>query len=137
MGSCVTESAHSRKALTAVLLLLGAACLEPAPYLEVTGAADGGAPVYRCTPMTCTGCCDGDVCRGGNTNDACGYDGWACAVCPSTHHCEAPGACYSLPMPDTKPTSTPTPPTYAADGGDRQLPPCFPGSGAELPAFCR
>ncbi|MBL8955049.1 MAG: hypothetical protein JNK82_30010 [Myxococcaceae bacterium] len=117
-------------------LLLGAACLEPAAYLEVHGAVDGGAPAYRCTPMTCTGCCDGDVCRGGNTDDACGYDGRACTACPTTHRCEAPGACYSLPMPDTKPTSTSST-SSPPDGGDNVLPPCFPGVAAALPSFCR
>jgi len=131
MGSCVTGSAHSRKALAAVLLL-AAACLEPAPYLAAKGAADGGVTVAGCSPFTCPGCCDGDVCRGGNTDDACGYDGRACTACASTHRCETPGACYSVPMPRTAPTS----PTYSPiDGGEEPLPPCFPGR--TPPDFCR
>ena len=101
MGSRVTAWAHSRKvAVSAVtMLMLFAGCLEPAMQLESVGATQGAAKNAACSPLNCTGCCAGDVCLGGNTDTACGYDGRECSACPSTHRCEAPGACYPQPMP--------------------------------------
>ena len=103
MGSGVTGSAHSRKAARAALAvaLLGlAGCLEPVPYLDLGGATPGRPKHGHCTPMSCTGCCVGKECLGGNLDDACGYDGRPCTACPQTHRCEAPGACYPLPVKD-------------------------------------
>jgi hypothetical protein len=34
-----------------------------------------------CSPATCDGCCDGNVCRAGDTLDACGFGGEVCDVC--------------------------------------------------------
>ncbi|MCY1017283.1 hypothetical protein [Pyxidicoccus sp. MSG2] len=34
-----------------------------------------------CDPDTCAGCCQGNVCRNGTTNDACGRNGATCAAC--------------------------------------------------------
>ncbi|MBK7859550.1 MAG: hypothetical protein IPJ65_13220 [Archangiaceae bacterium] len=95
--------------MVAVMLSLGgllAGCLEPAAQLELDGTGNGGV-VKHCSPLNCTGCCAGDVCLGGNTDEACGYDGRGCNTCPSTHRCEAPGACYPVP---TMSSSSSTPP---------------------------
>ena len=59
--------------------------------------------------MSCTGCCQNGVCMGGNSNDACGYDGRACSQCPATHRCEAPGACYPHPTMNSLHAATPNP----------------------------
>jgi hypothetical protein len=120
MGSGVTGSAHSRKAAKGAcalaLALLGlAGCLEPAPYLEVPGSTEGKAKHAHCSPLSCTGCCAGDECLGGNADAACGYDGRACTACPTTHRCESPGACYPLPMADTAPAGPLDPEPYCND----------------------
>jgi len=46
----------------------------------------------RCTPTSCNGCCEGDACRTGTADDACGSSGFACAVCPAGQGCDG-GAC--------------------------------------------
>jgi len=71
------------------------ACLEPSVGSDGGSAMDAGP--FVCGPMTCTGCCQGNVCLGGNHDDACGYDGRACKVCPARTACENPGACISVP----------------------------------------
>jgi hypothetical protein len=85
-------------AVVAVVAVV-AGCLEPAATLEDPRAAPGKPKLAGCSPLNCTGCCAGEVCLGGNSDVACGYDGRGCNTCPSTHRCEAPGACYPLPMP--------------------------------------
>lgn len=72
------------------LLLVG--CLEPRlPELPVPEEEDAG-PV-ACSPLTCTGCCAGTRCLGGNERTACGYGGRACAPCSAGTSCLSPGAC--------------------------------------------
>ncbi len=109
MGSGVTRLAHSsrrggrqqwahRAVILAALLAGLGACLEPVPELKPEGAPES-LRLAGCSPLTCTGCCDPDgVCQGGNTDGACGYDGRACSVCPATHRCETPGACYPFSL---------------------------------------
>ncbi len=57
-------------------------------------------------------------------DEACGYDGRACEVCPSTHRCETPGACYPQPMPASAKPPEPIPDDahcYLVDGMMRCL----------------
>lgn len=83
------------RALVVAAVVLGAsACLEPALALD---AGLGEAAPTRCSPLTCTGCCLGDTCLGGNADDACGYDGRACRSCSAATRCQSPGACISVP----------------------------------------
>lgn len=85
-----------RPSFLPVCLLL-AGCVEP--YVM---PADAGPVVMKpkgCSPLTCTGCCFGDQCVGGNADDACGYDGRQCAACAAGTRCEAPGACYIFDAP--------------------------------------
>lgn len=108
-----------RCGLAWVVLVFASACLSPVPGLEVDGVVDGKAKLGRCGPMNCQGCCDGDMCLGGNFDDACGYDGRACVGCPSTHVCDGPGACYSRPMaaaPYENQTPDPTARCYLVNG---------------------
>ncbi|MFT3709805.1 MAG: hypothetical protein QM817_19420 [Archangium sp.] len=79
-----------RRALS-IITLLASGCLEPA-LTQDAGVNDAG-PVH-CSPLTCTGCCRGDVCLGGNTDDACGYDGRSCKACAAQLTCKSPGACF-------------------------------------------
>jgi hypothetical protein len=106
MKQDVTRSTHraaAARALAAALALAVAGCVEPATDFDVPGSSPGKAKLAGCSPLNCTGCCAADECLGGNTDPACGYDGRACTACPPTHRCEAPGACYPLPMSDTAP----------------------------------
>ncbi|HJL19884.1 MAG TPA: hypothetical protein RMH99_29745 [Sandaracinaceae bacterium LLY-WYZ-13_1] len=50
------------------------------------GGTDGG-PGASCSPSTCEGCCDGDVCRTGDELGACGTAGAACEACDATASC--------------------------------------------------
>lgn len=74
-------------------------CISPFPLDLDTNAKDVKVN-YVCSPLTCTGCCSNNICRGGNENDGCGYDGRACSQCTGNSVCEAPGTCVgygSLP----------------------------------------
>jgi hypothetical protein len=87
-----------RPAVASLALWCLAGCVEPAlPTLdpEAMGAVDAGP--YRCSPMNCTGCCRNNICRGGNEDEACGYDGRLCQECPSEAMCVAPGTCVGRP----------------------------------------
>ena len=59
-----------------------------------SGEADDAGP-YVCSPMTCRGCCRGNVCLGGDEQLACGYEGRACRECGRGTECVAPGTCAS------------------------------------------
>lgn len=72
------------------------ACLEPLPLPPDPGTGRDAGPV-GCSPLTCTGCCSGDSCLGGNEGSACGYGGRACVVCGLGSSCLVPGACVSNP----------------------------------------
>lgn len=74
-------------------VLLFASCLEPA-LPDADAGVDAGP--YVCSPLTCTGCCSGGVCLGGNLDDACGHSGRACRVCSATTACQVMGACISV-----------------------------------------
>src|SRR5689334_9000514 len=81
-----------------VLAMVLAACLSPLPPPP---PLDSGTPPPAvdagCSPANCTGCCQGNVCEGGNLDEACGYDGQRCRQCPADHECGGPGACYVRP----------------------------------------
>lgn len=80
-----------------VMVVVLAGCVEPgAPAgVEVEPTPDAGP--FVCGPTTCTGCCLGNQCLGGNLDEACGYDGRACRRCSAQSRCEAPGACFARP----------------------------------------
>ncbi len=108
----------------ASLALCLTACLEPGLPLVMGGAGDVDAGPWRCSPMTCTGCCRNNICRGGNEDEACGYDGRLCQECPSDTMCVAPGTCVGRPR-----DGGGTPGSGGADGGpinpykDEPIPP--------------
>jgi hypothetical protein len=74
------------------------ACLEPMlPLPEDAQDAGHDAGVFICSPRTCTGCCEGNRCLGGNLDEACGHTGRACQRCEASLRCETPGACFPRP----------------------------------------
>lgn len=82
-----------RRLVPIALSALLTGCVEPALQMADT-AVDAGP--YVCSPMTCTGCCSGNVCLGGNFDDACGHSGRECKACPTQTACLSPGACISV-----------------------------------------
>ena len=78
-------------ALMAVSL---SACGELPPMQSEDPSVDAGP--YRCSPMTCAGCCSDNVCLSGEELLACGYDGRACRQCGRGTACVAPGTCASV-----------------------------------------
>ena len=53
--------------------------------------------VCVCTPASCPdGCCDGNQCRPGTANGACGIGGVACVTCPNGTGCQN-GTCVCTP----------------------------------------
>lgn len=56
------------------------------------GSSDMSAPP-ACSPVNCTGCCAGDVCKAGGASDSCGQGGTACAVCGAPQICTAARSC--------------------------------------------
>jgi hypothetical protein len=62
--------------------------------------------VVKCGPSTCAGCCEGNRCRGGNYDEACGKGGLACGVCGVDAICGLEKTCEAL-----------DPNRYAGDGG--------------------
>lgn len=82
-----------RRLVPVALGALLSSCVEPS--LPMAGSAADAGP-YVCSPTTCTGCCQGNTCLGGNFNDACGYSGRECRVCPGWTACQSPGACISV-----------------------------------------
>ena len=80
----------------AFIALSLSSCVEPGlPVEAADGGTDGG--FYKCSPMTCTGCCSNNICRGGNELLACGYDGRACRECNGDVSCVSPGTCAGNP----------------------------------------
>lgn len=59
------------------------------------GGAGGGGGAASCDPSSCTGCCDGTTCVGGDVTTACGTGGNACVDCGSGQRC-VNGACEPL-----------------------------------------
>ena len=74
---------------------------------QAEAQSDGGA--YVCSPMTCRGCCQGNVCVSGTEQLACGYEGRACRECGRGTRCVAPGTCAS-PSNDETPGGRPLDP---------------------------
>lgn len=70
----------------------GASCSPCDPEFE----CNEGVCISTACTMTCAdGCCDGSECLDGNSDDACGGGGNACAVCPNGTSCE--GGCTPSP----------------------------------------
>lgn len=67
-------------------LLLALAC--------TVSAVDTGCS-STCSPESCAGCCQGDVCRTGNESAACGALGAACSVCSAETACKS-GTCRDV-----------------------------------------
>jgi hypothetical protein len=69
-----------------------------APQLDGGGICNS---VQSCSPLNCSGCCDGKVCRPGNTLAQCGANGAVCVVCSAGQQCVAAapqgGSCQSSP----------------------------------------
>jgi hypothetical protein len=86
-----------RRGLGLVLVGVLAGCLEPSLPPSDAGQPEADAGPYRCAPTNCTGCCRNNICRGGNEDEACGYDGRLCQECPATASCETPGTCVGRP----------------------------------------
>ncbi len=78
-------------ALIAVSL---SACGQLPPVQSEDASVDAGP--YRCSPMTCAGCCRDNVCLSGEELLACGYDGRACRQCGQGTVCVSPGTCASV-----------------------------------------
>jgi hypothetical protein len=79
-----------------VVALTVTACGEVPPPSEQTEASPVDAGPYRCGPLTCAGCCSNNVCRTGEEQSACGYDGRACRECGRGTACVSPGTCVSI-----------------------------------------
>jgi pimeloyl-ACP methyl ester carboxylesterase len=62
-----------------------------------TSGTGGGTPALSCGPSNCTGCCNGNTCVPSSDN-TCGANGSACAICSAAQMCEA-GRCTSTPAP--------------------------------------
>lgn len=61
-------------------------------------ATAGGSATITCNPTNCTGCCNGAVCVQSSSDQACGANGSACAICVAGQMCET-GRCTSTPAP--------------------------------------
>ena len=62
---------------------------------------DGGEcvePQGDTCAATCVGCCDGEDCKQGSSNAACGSDGASCQACPSGFECDGTGSCEVPPQ---------------------------------------
>ncbi|HET6612756.1 MAG TPA: C2 domain-containing protein [Kofleriaceae bacterium] len=59
------------------------------PGVVIDAGVDNGMldAALGCSPATCDGCCDGDVCRSGTSTAACGLGGAACVDCGSRGTC--------------------------------------------------
>lgn len=80
----------------AVIAVSIAACGElPLAVTEDASVVDAGP--YICNPMTCRGCCSDNVCKSGEEQLACGYEGRACRECGRDTSCVSPGTCLSNP----------------------------------------
>lgn len=74
----------------AVFLMLG--CGAPPPPPPSPDAGEWGSTT--CGPSNCDGCCEGNLCRPGTLNSACGVRGGRCIACASNETCSA-GVCTS------------------------------------------
>ena len=72
--------------LLSLLALPG--CGDDAPLVD-SGAQEAGT----CSPATCTGCCEGAVCKSGQSPLACGKGGATCVGCNKASEACARGAC--------------------------------------------
>ncbi len=77
------------------LALMTVACGSPEYWAAEASETDAGP--YVCNPMTCPGCCSGNVCRSGDEFLACGYSGRACRECSRGTQCVSPGTCAMDP----------------------------------------
>jgi hypothetical protein len=59
---------------------------------EINGIA-GGACQIPCSPASCMGCCESNVCAVGNQAIACGTGGAACTDCTASFQECSSGAC--------------------------------------------
>ncbi len=65
----------------------GGSCITCGGALRCEAGACASTPP-SCSPDTCNGCCDGDVCESGVSPTACGGSGFLCEVCGTTETCE-------------------------------------------------
>ena len=85
-GICVPGSAQNRFACGAG----GNTCMQ----CGMGGTCSNGACSMQpsCNSNNCAGCCDGNNCRMGTTNNRCGIKGLACVQCSRSESCEM-GSC--------------------------------------------
>jgi hypothetical protein len=72
----------------------GGACITCAGDRRCEAGACVDTPP-ACSPDSCNGCCDGDVCESGTAEEACGSGGFLCEACGSTETCEG-GFCVEM-----------------------------------------
>ena len=91
-----------RRALLPLLLLLpacdGSVPGEGRPDFGDSGpdagsGGGGGGGSGACGPASCDGCCDGDTCRDGQSDDSCGAGGAACQACGRWGECSEAHIC--------------------------------------------
>lgn len=82
-----------------VLTVVGlCGCIGPQPEIDPPMPDAGpGAPPFVCGPSTCSsGCCEGNRCRAGTLETACGHSGGACNACGANAYCGTGKACEPL-----------------------------------------
>lgn len=70
----------------------GFRCTSPGNAEAFPEACGGG----DCSPLSCSGCCDGEACLTGDSSSACGIDGDVCMDCGPRHVCDG-GRCIVDP----------------------------------------
>lgn len=100
---------------------------------DVVTVPDSG---HKSCASTCDGCCVGETCMPGASNDACGTSGSACTDCASSNQVCTNGACACAPPPPSWTCSGPT--TQTTIESPTQFCIMYGGTGpATTPQQCR
>ena len=110
LARCLSSLSNLVTLATLATTLAAAACATPPEVADGATVSDGGVadasmpdaagadlltPV-KCTPASCSGCCDGNTCQPGSAAGACGLGGGSCAVCAHTSSCAPTGLCVEM-----------------------------------------